>query len=95
MKFEISLGFGTYRLMLQEEMAKRTKAKKGTAKWMWIWLGGWFLGILVYLLAIVIANSTPTVGRSNLLQIIGLSIFLLGTISLVIWLIKKMWKKEA
>ncbi len=54
-------------------------------KWMWFWIFGWGAGLLFYIIA---AASVLTTGF-GIFGLLGLLCTLFGTISLVIWIVKK------
>jgi hypothetical protein len=54
-------------------------------KWFWIWTIGWGLGILIT----IISGASIA---SGVIGIIWFSFFILGSVALVIWLIKKFGK---
>jgi len=59
-------------------------------KWMWFWIFGWGLALLLSILVpiIFLSGGTGIGGAVGLAAAIGL-IGLFGTVSLIIWLIKK------
>lgn len=54
-------------------------------KWMWFWIFGWGAGIVISILA----AATVTGGGFGGLWILSSLCWLAGTVSLVIWLVKK------
>jgi hypothetical protein len=54
-------------------------------KWFWVWVLGWGAGILIT----IISGASIA---SGFLGILWLSLFMIGSIALVIWLIKKFGK---
>src|SRR5258705_13141209 len=54
-------------------------------KWFWIWVFGWGLGILIT----IIAGASIA---SGFLGILWFSLFIIGSVALIIWLIKKFGK---
>ncbi len=54
-------------------------------KWMWFWIFGWGLGIVLPVLASVLSLGLV----STLIGLIGALAATFGTVSLVIWLVKK------
>jgi|WetSurMetagenome_2_1015567.scaffolds.fasta_scaffold486254_2 hypothetical protein len=54
-------------------------------KWFWIWTIGWGLGILIT----IISGATIA---SGFIGILWFSLFIIGSVALVIWLIKKFGK---
>lgn len=76
-------------LKLQKRKRDKTEIRKGTRKWLWVWLGGWLLGIAIYALAMFFAFKSVT-AVSSLFLYIGMGVFMVGTIGLVVWLIKKL-----
>ena len=54
-------------------------------KWFWIWVMGWGAGILITII------SSASIA-SGFLGILWFSLFIIGSISLIIWLIKKFGK---
>ncbi len=57
-------------------------------KWMWFWIFGWGLGLILSILVPTIFLSGGLGGAFGALALISL-VWLFGTISLIIWLIKK------
>jgi hypothetical protein len=61
-------------------------------KWMWFWIFGWGAGILLTILAPILFVSTASVtglGAAGILWLLASLAYLFGTVSLVIWLVKK------
>jgi len=54
-------------------------------KWMWFWIFGWGLGIVLPVLASVLSLGLV----STLIGLVGALAATFGTVSLVIWLVKK------
>jgi len=57
-------------------------------KWFWIWVIGWGLGILIT----IISGATIA---SGFLGILWFSFFIIGSIAMIIWLIKKFGANKA
>jgi Flp pilus assembly protein TadB len=61
-----------------------------TEKWMWFWIFGWAAGLI---LAIVAASSaTTTLTGFGLLWLLSTLCWLFGSVSLIVWLVKKFSK---
>lgn len=73
----------------QKKMEKR-KARGGddTKKWMKFWLLGWGLGLLLPIVGLLIGTSGGF-GIAGVLILLGSLAWLFGTISLIVWLVKK------
>ena len=56
-----------------------------TQKWMWFWIFGWALAIILPIIGVAIGG----LGGFGILSVLGLLLGLFGTVSLVIWLVKK------
>ena len=82
---------------MEKRMEKRLKKmqKKGVDfndpvdKWMWFWIFGWGISLLIYILAYALVFGTFSYGLYTILNLIGALAGLFGTVSLVIWLVKK------
>ena len=69
-------------------------------KWFWFWILGWSASLVLYIIAVVIGVGTVTtattagaastgIGLYAILGLIAGLLCLFGTISLIVWLIKK------
>jgi len=75
----------------EKKMEKR-QARGGddTKKWMKFWLLGWGAGLLLYIIAVAAIGSGGTgFGLFGALTLIGSLAWLFGSVSLIIWLVKK------
>jgi hypothetical protein len=69
-------------------------------KWLWFWVLGWAAALVFYIIALVIAAAAVTtisstgavsggVGAAGIFWLLGALAGLFGTVSLIIWFIKK------
>jgi hypothetical protein len=64
-------------------------------KWMWFWIFGWGAGLLLFIIGGVVAvggaasGSGAGFGVGAIFSLLGVLCSLFGTVSLVIWLVKK------
>lgn len=73
----------------EKKMAKRqARGSDDTKKWMKFWLLGWGLGIVLPIIGVVIGTGGGF-GIAGVLILLGSLAWLFGTISLIIWLVKK------
>ena len=95
---ELKKEFNTQKKMNKIE---RFFAKKGmdlsdpVKKWLWYWVIGWGAGLVLYIIAGVVAaaavstTATTGLGLAGILWLVGGLAWLFGTISLIVWFIKK------
>jgi len=86
---------------LEKKLNKRGKSLKALGidlsdpvnKWMWYWIFGWGAALVLYIIASAIATggvySGTGFGAAILFATLGWIIGLLGTVALIIWLVKK------
>ena len=57
-------------------------------KWMWFWIFGWAAGLVLSIVAGATV-ATGSVGSFGLIWLLASLAYLFGTISLIVWLVKK------
>lgn len=57
-------------------------------KWMWFWILGWGAGLVLSIIAAA-TISTGSIGSFGLIWGLATLAYLFGTISLIVWLVKK------
>ncbi len=69
---------------------RRARGKDDASKWMKFWLLGWGAAIVLPIIAVaVIGTSGGGFGLAGVLLLVGALAGTFGTISLIIWLVKK------
>ena len=71
--------------MQKKAAAQDIDFQDDTQKWMWFWIFGWILAVILPVVGLLVAG----VGGGAIFSIIGGLLGLFGTVSLVIWLVKK------
>ncbi len=88
-----------FQMQKREAKATHLFAKRGidlqdpVNKWMWYWILGW--GAAIVLSIIAVATVTASVGGATsfgILYLLASLLGLFGTISLIVWLVKKFAK---
>jgi Flp pilus assembly protein TadB len=85
---------------VQKKMNKLQKILKkfkidlsdSTEKWMWFWIFGWAAAIILSIVAVATVSTTASVTGFGLLYLLATLCGLFGSISLIIWLVKKFSK---
>lgn len=86
------------RMQKRMERLQRFMEKRGVDfsdpvdKWMWFWIFGWGAGLLLTILAPILFVSTGSLtglGAAGIIWLLASLAYLFGTVSLVIWLVKK------
>ena len=86
-----------FQMQKREAKATHLFAKRGidlqdpVNKWMWYWIFGWGAGIVLSILATA-TISTGSVGSFGVLWLLASLCWLFGTVSLIVWLVKKFAK---
>ena len=70
---------------LQKFFKKAIDFKDPVNKWMWFWIFGWGAGIVLSILAV----ATVTGGGFGAIWLLSSLCWLFGSVSLIIWLVKK------
>lgn len=75
----------------EKKMEKRSaRGRDDTSKWMKFWLIGWGLALVLPYIAIALVGTTAgSFGFAGVLLLLSGLAFIFGTVSLIVWLLKK------
>jgi len=82
---------------LEKKIEKRKKKGKSidfsdpVKKWMWFWILGWAVGLILIIVGVAVAAGTLSaggLGAGGIIAMIGGLAMTFGTVSLIVWLIK-------